>query len=256
MLFAAEKIDFPVLDTKAVEKICPAINIIDALDNLKLKFLKDVLEKCQHVHVLVIRCKEDQIHNYYKEVDRVLGLMSSNLLSKLTYLLIAGEYDPPSFYPDPLVISIDHATPEDLHKYLSILLPKYNLLKRNSQVYAIVHCPESCDLSTLITKHIKQLHLINDFLMERHSPSTLFVSDKLPPYPQLTQVILRFCRIDDSVPSSLIKAVQNGDLPHLKRIELIGCTVSDCEWPEVPEFLLETRGKVGLKPDAEKYSQN
>ena len=43
-----------------------------------------------------------------------------------------------------------------------------------------------------------------------------------------------------------MKAVQNGDLPNLKRVALIDCIVSDCEWPEVPEFFLETRGMFYL----------
>ena len=246
VLFAAERIDFPVLDTKVVEKFYPAINIIDTLDDLKLKFLKDVLQKCQHVHVLVIRCKEDEIHNYFMEVDRVLGLLGSDFLSKLTCLSITNEYDPPSFYPDPLVISIDHATPGEFHKYLTIMLPKYNLLKRNPQVYATVKCSGSQDLSTLMTKHIKQLHLIRDFLMKHDSPSTLFVSGKLPHCPQLTQVILQFCHIDNSVPAAFMEAAQNGELPKLKRIELFNCTVSNCEWPEVPGFSFKTTGKFDL----------
>ena len=245
VLFAAKRIDFHILNTEAVERVYPAISIHDVLlhkDSLKLNFLKNILQNSQYVRVLTIKSEKDGMCNY-EQVDRILGFMSSDLLSKLTFLSITS-ISAPSMFSDPLAISIETTNPEDFHKYLHILLPKYNLLKRNPQVYATVYCTKSHDLSTLITKHIKQLHLINDFLMERDSPSTLFVSDKLPPYPQLTQFILRFCRIDDSVPSSLIKAVQNGDLPHLKRIELIDCKVSDCEWPEVPEFLLETRGKL------------
>ena len=48
------------------------------------------------------------------------------------------------------------------------------------------------------------------------------------------------------MPSTLIKAVQNGDLPHLKRIELVDSEVSDCEWPEVPEFSFQTWKELDL----------
>ena len=47
VLFAAKRIDFRLLDTKAIERVHPAISICDALldaDSLKLKFLQDVLE--------------------------------------------------------------------------------------------------------------------------------------------------------------------------------------------------------------------
>ena len=78
MLFAAEQIDFLHLDLLVVGQIYPAMTIRDALlgkDSLKLKFLKHILEKCQNVRVLYIDsfCR-----------DEVLGLMSENLLSKLT----------------------------------------------------------------------------------------------------------------------------------------------------------------------------
>ena len=89
-----------------------------------------------------------------------------------------------------------------------------------------------------MTRHIKQLHLVRKGNI---SPVTLFSSGgEFPHCPQLTNIILKHCRIDDSVPPAFMKAVQNGELPNLKRIELIDCTVSDCEWPEVPEFSFKT----------------
>ena len=57
VLFAAERIDFHLLNTRVVEQMYPAMNIGDALDkknSLKLTFFKDILEKCQCVGVLVI----------------------------------------------------------------------------------------------------------------------------------------------------------------------------------------------------------
>ena len=94
-----------------------------------------------------------------------------------------------------------------------------------------------------MTKHIKQLEYLGyDF----DSASTLFISGKLPHCPQLTQIILEDCNVDDSVPSALTKAVHDGKLPNLKRIELFHCTVSNCEWPEVPEFSFKTTWKFDL----------
>ena len=220
VLFAAKRIDFRLLDTTIVEKKYPAMNVSDPLlktDTLKLKFLKDVLEKCHCVSALNIRSRVFSLESNYELADRALGLMSSSLLRKLTCLLITDNYLPPPFHPDPLVISINPTGPDTLHRYLNILLPKYDLLKRNPHVYATVECPESYDLSTLTTTYLKKLHLPRDYTMECDSHVTLFVSGKFPHCPQLTHFTLQDCRIDDSVPTSLMKAVQNRDLPHLKR---------------------------------------
>ena len=243
VLFVAKRIDFHLLDVLAVEEMYPAISIGDALlckESLKLKFFKHVLEKCQCVRLLRIRNKKGLMCDY-EQVDGILELMSSNLLSKLTCLSITGEYSVPSIHRDPWAISINPTDPDTLHKYLNILLPKYNLLKRNPQVHAEVDCHKSHDLSTLIAKHIKQLHFLWRTI---DSPDTLFVSEELPDCPQLTHFTLENCHIDDSVPFSFVKAVQEGKLPNLKRIELIHCKGSDCRWPSVPEFFLQARGKL------------
>ena len=243
--FSAKRIDFRLLDIDAAEQVYPAISISDALlntDSLKLKFFKDILEKCQYVRVLVIKTGEDEMCNY-EHVDGVLGLMSSDLLSKLTCLSITGKHRIPSFHRDPLAITIDPTDPETLHKYLNVLLPKYNLLERKPQVHTEVVCRESHDLSTLTTKHIKRLHLVR---RNTYSQVTLFNSSKFPHCPQLTHFTLQGCRLDESVLSSLMEAIQNRELPSLKRIELIDCTVSDCEWPAVPEFSFATREKLNL----------
>ena len=105
---------------------------------------------------------------------------------------------------------------------------------------------ELTDLSTLMTKHIKQLNLLRNDRIKGYSLVTLFVSGKLPHCPQLTHFTLERCHIDDSVPFSFMEAVQNRDLPHLKRIELFRCIVNDCEWPKVPKFSFNTIGKFDL----------
>ena len=246
VLFAAKRIGFRFLDTKAIERVYPAISICDALldtDSLKLKFLKDVLEKCQYIRSLDINNGENKMC-HYEQVDKVLELMSSNLLSKLTCLSITGKYSTSSFHQDPLAISIDSTDPETFHKYLNILLPKYNLLESNPQVYANVHYSGSLDLSTLITKHIKQLSLFRHNIACRVN---LPITGKFPHCRQLTHVALNGCHIDDSVPSAFMKAVQNGELPNLKEIALIDCTGRDCVWPEVQEFSFKIKGKLDTR---------
>ena len=245
VLFAAKRIDFHLLDTEVVEWVYPAMSIHDALlhkDSLKLKFFKHVLQKCLYVRALVINNGASVMCDY-EQIDGILGLMSSNLLSELTCLSMTDKYLFPSLHRDPLAISIGPTDPETLNKILNNLLPKYNLLKRNAQVYATVDSSshESLDLSTLMTKHIKQLEC---FGFDDHSLPTLSISSKIPHCPQLTQIILVDCNVDDSVPSALTKAIQQGKLPNLKRVELIHCTVSDYEWPAVPEFSFHSRGNL------------
>ena len=238
--FAANRFISRLLDTQVVEEMYPAMTISDPLlskDSSKLKFLKHVFEKCEFLHVFVIRCGEHEMCNY-GQAGKVLGLISSDLLSKLTCLSITGNHSAPSIHQDPLAISIDVTDSDTLHKYLNILLPKYNLLKRNLQVYARVKCCQPQDLSTLMTKHMKQLHF------QGQTKATLFASDKFPHCLQLTHFTVQHCHIDESVPSTFKKAIQDGDLPHLKRVELIDCTVSDCEWPDISEISLETREKL------------
>ena len=245
--FAAKRIDFHLLDTTAVEEMYPAMNINDPLlkaDTLKLKFLKDVLEKCHCVSALYIKSGEEEKCDY-EQADKVLGLMSSNFLSKLTCLSITGKYPTPSIHADPLAILIGFADLKDFTKYLNILLPKYNLLKMNPQVHAHVECHEPHhDLSTLITKHIKWLHLDATYKSLPFPQFTLFVSSTFPHCPQLTHFAMNHCHIDDSVPFALMKGVENGELPNLQRIELVYCTVTDCDWPAVPELSFETREKL------------
>ena len=256
VLFAAERIDFRLLDILAFEEMYPAMNMHDN-DSLKSKFFKDILHKCQCVRVLVIKTGDDDKCSY-EQADRVLGLMSSDLLSKLTQVTF-GDHCP--FLPvhgDILKITIDATDPETSHKYLNTLLPKYNLLKRNPQVHAQVACHKSnvytrveggktCDLSTLIIEHLTELVLVGEdrkklylFGKDKLSPVTLFASGKFHYCPQFTHLTLTDFHIDDSVPSALMKAVQNGDLPHLKRVELSDCTTTDCEWPTVQEFSFKT----------------
>ena len=262
VLFATKRIDFHLLDIEVVEQMYPAMNISDPLlhkDSLKLKFFWDTFEACKCVRFLHIERGKHQVYNkssitsLYDKVDRVLGLMSCDMLSKLTRLALGNHIPILPIHRDAFVISADCPDPQTLYNYLSILLPKYNLLKSNPQVYARVECHESHDLSTLMTKDLKELILVGEnnkklYLLgkDKLSSVTLFMSGKFPNCPKLTNITLEGCHLDNSVPSAFMKAVQNGDLPHLKRIELVGCTVSDCEWPAIPEFSFKTEEMLDL----------
>ena len=111
------------------------------------------------------------------------------------------------------------------------------------------------DLSTLIQYHTREL-LVEEELDELVIGSpTLFVSRDFPFCPQLTHFIAKECNVDNSVPAAFTKAVKDGKFPNLRRIDIRNCTLHDCEWPEVPEFSLETGSLSGKKSDTQQMQK-
>ena len=170
------------------------------------------------------------------EFECFLGLIGDSLVSNLKRLFISnrGHFSPriPDTKSHDFTIVIYIRNPESYHKLLKILLRNSNILKRNPRVCADIDCDQSCDLSTLIQKHVKKLDVLSDY----KRTGALYASSEFPYCPQFTHFTAnRFC-IDDSVPSTFMKAVKDGKFPNLRRIELNGCTFNDCEWPEVPAF--------------------
>ena len=89
----------------------------------------------------------------------------------------------------------------------------------------------SDDLNTLLQKHTKEL-----YLSDKGFKGTLSASCDFPYCQHFTRFTAHGVYVNDSVPAAFMKAVTEGKLPNLRRIELIKCTMNDCEWPEVPEF--------------------
>ena len=96
-----------------------------------------------------------------------------------------------------------------------------------------MYCENSQDIKILMQKHTKQLHLYQAL---PGRPVTVSTSGEFPFCPQFTHFTADGFHIDSSVSVAFLKAVKDGMLPNLRRIELHGCTMNDCEWPEVPEF--------------------
>ena len=253
VLFTAERLNFHTLNTSHVELMYPALCIREAFFNknsLKLNFLKQVLEKCKCVRVLHIGLQTDidralsmvrknQLSNSADEAEGILECMSHSLLSKLTLLSISERSLPTDINSNDFTISIDITEALSSNQIFK-LLTKHDLLKRNPQVRVKITCNE-CDLSTLV-QHTNQLHLVG---LERQYPipsiSPIFASGEFPHCPQFTHFVAHRFQIDDSVPSTFLKAIRDGKFPELKRIEFKNCKVNDTvEWPEVPEFCLET----------------
>ena len=246
----AQQIDTHVLNIHVLDEIFPAMDIREALrdeDNLKLEFFKQVFEKCEQVRVLQVRDDQTfeghlmysghQVHQAFgTHVLGVLGLISRSLLSKLSLLLISGGSPPhalPDLNSDALTVSIDSTGIDHYLEISEILQTRHDLLNRDPQMCATIYFKKCQDIKILMQKNIKELHVSNS------DQATLSTSGEFPFCPQFTHFTAYGFHIDDSVPAAFIKAVKEGKLPNLRRIELNSCTMSDCDWPEVPEFFCE-----------------
>ena len=229
--YAAQRIDFYMLNTDIVSEIYPAMNIIEAVydkDTLKLEFFKQVFEKCEQVRVIHARVTEI----IGRDEVKVKGIVE--LISHKMSLLSIGENSLPSSLPavnsSALTVSIKCRDSVSCELISKTLQTNSDVLKREPLVYARVHSEHSQDLKTLVQKHIKELHVVSS------SFATLSVSGEFPFCPHFTHFTAEVCQISDSVPEAFMKAVKEGKFPCLRRIELNDCTMNDCEWPEVPEF--------------------
>ena len=257
--YAAKCIDCHTLDTQTVAHLFPAIDINnpDATNNrLVLEFLKDVFKKCVSVSVLHVNLRYVLVYNLLQstKIDTILARFSSNILDNLIVLSI-DEHLAPDLNLDRSVfnILIRSETMRDLPDALQVLLKNYNLLKKNPHVYLAVDDIRSSprvDLEALMTKEIKQLRLFKSF-----SGRNLFSCSEFPYCLQFTHFTARDYMIDDSIPFAFMKAVKDGKFPNLRRIELISCTLNDCEWPEVPEFSFETGPKTDSSVVQKIFSQ-
>ena len=138
-------------------------------DSLKLEFFKHVFDKCEQVHVLhvpVTRFDEDVNHftgPRTDEVEGVMALINHSLLSKLSLVSITKDVlliEQPGVNSDALTVSID--LDEDYYmEIMKILQTNSSILKRDLQVCARIDVCNSHDLSPLIQKHTKELHVVS-----------------------------------------------------------------------------------------------
>ena len=240
--YAAQRIDFNVLDIDNIRFIYPVMHLAEVIvnkDSLKLEFLKHVFKKCQRVRVLHVYQNEWHF-SFRNELDGVLGLISDSLLSKLTLLSVSDRAFPqPDVISNAFTISLDYVFTPSYYEVLKILLTNIDVLERKPKVYMRIDVKGSQDISKLIQKQVKDLHLLLS-VTSGDSQNTLSASSEFPFCPHFTHFTADNYIIDDSVPAAFMKAVKDGKLSNLRRIELENCTFNDCEWPEVPEFSLQT----------------
>ena len=243
--YAAQRIDFYMLDILKIRLIYPILDIAEAIankDSLKPDFFRHVFKACEHVRVLHVHALIG-----VSQIDGVLGLISDSLLNKLTLLSVSDRGClPPHGISNVFTISIDCKYSDSYHEALKILLTRNNVLKRNPLVYTRVGVEGSLDISNFMQRHMKELHLCVRVTSD-DSQNTLSASGEFPFCPQLAYFTAEYFTIDDSVPAAFMKAVKDGKFPNLRRIELNDCTLNDCEWPEVPEFSLQTKADTSQR---------
>ena len=179
-LYFANRIDGHTLELEVVEKVYASINIGELSvenDSLKKEFFKHVLEYCNKVRILRIECvyhRALEASQRFMNICGVLGLMNPSLYDKLTMLTI-GNYIPSDINSEAFTISLD--SPD----FLDILLKKYNLFKRNPEVYLKFSGTGTWDLMSLIPKNIKELCLFS-----RDKSSILHEPGEFPYCPKFT----------------------------------------------------------------------
>ena len=230
------------------KQVSYAVNFIDNKHlgpNAIPESLRKILEKCRHISIfLFIREFDKYIDGrIVDKTDRIFGSMNKEVLDKLALVSI-GDYVPYEDCPkaNALIISIN-TVELDAAALLDILLNKYNLRNRNPEVYLREKIRNDCDISTVTSENIKELHLWTD------DYSTLTASGEIPFCPLLTSLKLEGFEIDPSVPSTFRKAVNDGRLPNLRRIELSLLSKNAADWPEVPELCCETNDLTLSLPD-------
>ena len=137
--YAAQQIDFYMLDIGSVRAMYPAMYIKEAVlnkDSLKLEFFERVFEKCKHIRQIHVKEMGD-------EVEGVLEVISHSLVSKLTVLSIIElhpncKHSSCDANSNDLIIYIDSSISKSYHKVLKTLLANSNILQRNPQVCAAI----------------------------------------------------------------------------------------------------------------------
>ena len=225
--YVAKRIDHLVFDPKETGSRYPAIEMLltpEQYDQSSIKFFCDVLAKCKRMTSLLV--------TDLKAADNFLELMKRNFIDRIKTVVFSRNSVLIQHVKDnspTLSINIDVDIGDDgIHK-ISPLLQKYNLAQRNNQIHLCVRTME-CDITNLLPKYVKKLHIIND----NHNLAFLAASGEFPTCPRLTSLTIVRYNIDDSVPSRLRRAIHEGKLPSLKRVELISfCERSSClDWPD------------------------
>ena len=239
--YVAKRIDSKVFDTEEIRLRYPAIDMLSP-PAFSTQFFRDVLDKCKHTKTLHLNGPAfiaDRNH-VDQHVDQFFSLMNRKLIDGLRTITINNDnFNLKDTDNNSFSLSIQSFTEAEALKMTNLLLCKYNLSERNPHIYMkiIIGLDEdNRDLTTALSIPSHDLHFmgrLSNFL------NLLIASSELPHSPILTHLTIDGFYIDESVSSELRKAIQEGKLPNLRRVELIDCckdSLRNLDWPDEVEI--------------------
>ena len=242
--YVAKRIDMKHFHPYFVSHQYPAISITRAIemnDVLELKFFRKALERCKRIRSLSLTFTIPD--NY---IDYMLGSVSAHVLENLMEITIGGYVHDKKADMDAFRISINTFSYQYLLSHLDIMLSKYSVSRRNPQIYVrlgLRHGSEY-DITNMIPYYVKELQLDT-----KKRQCTLIAAGEFPSCPTLTHLTLSSFQIDSSVSQALTKAVQRGKLPKLTSVKLLGCSLGNSNFPELPEFCFQADSLPGISPN-------
>ena len=221
--YVAKRIDSQLFDAEETRKRYPSIDLTSARnDHSTIQFFLDVLDKCKHITSLHVRISSD--------VAFFFGLMKKDMIDRIKTIIIGQDvFKLKEVNNNSLTLSID-SYDSDVLQIMNLLLQKYNLAERNPQICMYIRIKAAtCDITPFLSKYIKELSLCG-----RHNNLALLKALREFPFcPILALLRIVQCRIDESVPAALSRAVESGRLLSLRSVELIKCPGSrpHLNWP-------------------------
>ena len=234
--YVAERIDSKVFDTNKISERYPAIDMLlppAQSERLKIKFFHDILSKCKHVTSLHVH--HSQLITIAKRcIEQFFELTGNDLTDRMTTIIIGDDaFKLKEIDHDSLILSID-SDYNDALQTINLMLRKYNLSKRNPQVYLRINGGYKNRELTDITPFLRT-YSIQELCTENHISGfgSLTASGAFSRNPRLTHLTFQNQHIEESVPMALRTAIHVGKLPSLRHVTLIECCErsSRLDWP-------------------------
>ena len=243
--YALGMIDLPHLDMSCIRFIFPALSWSAAVateQKLVVKFLKDLLSKCDRVKVLLMNSEEfsfgiiDGINCLFPNLHCIY-LNECNVRSDGILLAF-----PPKLYPDYLNIIIYH---QDDHIFVKVKSFLSELQRKICLFVLVLRLDYEVDLSRFLCPEVSQIHLIccGNQICKVSFGCTQQRCDKL------THISIKGLHITKSCLLALSNANKAGYFPILSHMEFPDCHFVDdnnikalfqSTWPNLSELNINT----------------
>ena len=236
--YVAERIDSKVFDTNKISDRYPAIDMLlppAQSERLKIKFFHDILSKCKHVTSLHVH--HSQLIIIAKRcIEQFFELIGKDLTDRMTTIIIGDDtLKLKEIDYDSLILSID-SDYDDALQTINLMLKKYNLSKRNPQVYSRINGGYKNKELTDITPFLRTYN-IQELCIENHISGFGAFSRN----PRLTHLTFQNQHIEESVPRA---AIHVGKLPSLRHVTLIECCERSSRLDWQSEVMVSVKANV------------